>query len=117
MCSFFAIHTIVSGGHDLDIVGKAKQAAGPIFEIIDTVCTYGICNSVNISHQFAMYVRDQVPTINVNIDKGIIPDKPCYTITIKDVTFAYPARPDTMVRMLIVGKAYSITITLREKYN
>ena len=44
-------------------------------------------------------MHDQVPTINVNIDKGIIPDKPSYTITIKDVTFAYPARPDIMVRI------------------
>ena len=48
-----------------------------------------------------MYMKllNQVPTINDNIGKGIIPDKPLYNITIKDVTFAYPARPDTMVRI------------------
>ena len=48
-----------------------------------------------------MYMRlsYQVPTINVNIDKGIVPDRPCYTIKIKDVKFAYPARPDIMVRI------------------
>ena len=58
-----------------------------------------------------MYLHHQVPTININIDKGIIPDKPSYNITIKGVTFAYPSRPDTMVRMLIVEEISSITIT------
>ena len=86
---------MMSGGSDNEIIDKAKEAAGPIFEIIDMVWY----NSVNISHQLCMYMHDQVPTINVNIDKGIIPDKPSYTITIKDVTFAYPARPDIMVRI------------------
>ena len=37
MCSFFAIHKMVCGGDDLDIVGKAKEAAAPIYKIIDMV--------------------------------------------------------------------------------
>ena len=38
---------------------------------------------------------NQVPTIT---DEGIVPDKPSYSITMKNVTFAYPARPDITVR-------------------
>lgn len=37
ICSFFAIHKMICGGDDLDIVGKAKEAAGPIYKIIDMV--------------------------------------------------------------------------------
>ena len=47
-----------------------------------------------------MRLSKQVPTINV--DKGLVPDNPSYNIIIKDVTFAYPARPDIMVRRMMV---------------
>ena len=47
-----------------------------------------------------MRLSKQVSTTNV--DKGVVPDNPSYNITIKDVTFAYPARPDIMVRRMMV---------------
>ena len=50
----------------------------------------------------------QVPTINVNIDKGIVPDKITYDITFKNVTFAYPSRPNIMVRRLLGKGIYNI---------
>ena len=37
------------------------------------------------------------------MDQGIVPDKIFYSITFKDVTFAYPARPDIMVRRILLG--------------
>ena len=45
ICSFFAMLKMIIGGSDSEIIGKAKEAAGPIFEIIDMVWY----NSVNIS--------------------------------------------------------------------
>ena len=49
MCSFFAIHKMVCGGDDLDIVGKAKEAAGPIYKIIDMVW-YNFINTYHINY-------------------------------------------------------------------
>ena len=37
ICSFMAIHKMVTGGSDLEIIGKAREAAGPIYKIIDMV--------------------------------------------------------------------------------
>ena len=50
-------------------------------------------------------LSNQVPTNNVNSDEGIIPDEPSFSITMKNITFAYPARPDIRVRGLIVRVA------------
>ena len=35
--SLFSIHKLVNGGSEFEIIGKAKEAAGPIYEIIDMV--------------------------------------------------------------------------------
>ena len=93
-CSFSATNLIVAAGIDLENVDKAKLAAVPIFSIIDLVCGNFML--------FIWKLSNQIPT---NIDEGIVPNKPSYSITMKNVTFAYPARPDIRVRRLIVRVA------------
>ena len=92
ICSLIATNAIIIGNGELEALGKAKEAAKPIFDIIDMVWYRHIISIV------CMRLSNQVPTINV--DKGVVPDNPSYNIIIKDVTFAYPARPDIMVRRI-----------------
>ena len=99
ICSLLGTLVMISGSGELEAVGKAKEAARPIFDIIDIVW-YFFGNIISI---VCVRLSNQVPTIDV--DTGIVPDNPSYNIIIKDVTFAYPARPDIMVRRFMLEVA------------
>ena len=92
ICSLIGTNAIIIGNGELEALGKAKEAAQSIFDIIDMVWYRRIISNMCIR------LSNQVPTINV--DEGVVPDNPSYNIIIKDVTFVYPARPDIMVRRM-----------------